>query len=151
MSQKGSEADARALAAAVRDLIVKDEDNNEVLDDGVIRLDKAHRLQFKLVFASQPARSRYRVILVIHKRAANSPVHSGEIRNARHATTITKFLNVLNSPPRLEFEVVHRAPHRFHDGPGPYETTIALTPTDSADTPDEEDTTTMSYDFVARR
>jgi hypothetical protein len=149
MSQKGSEVGARALAASVRELVVKDEDGNAVGSDAVLRLVKAHVLHFRLEFASQPTRNRYRVTLVIHRRGRGSPVSSGEIRNADHATTFTQFVNVQNSPPRLEFDVVHRDPHRFHAGPGPYETTIALTPTDSAGNPDEEDTSSMAYDFVA--
>lgn len=149
MSQKEAEASTRALAPAVRELVVRDEDGNEVESDGVVRLVKANVLRFRVEFDSQPARSRYRVTLVIHRRGRSSPVNSGEIRNARHATTFTQLVNVQNSPPRLEFQVTHPEPHRFHDGPGPYETTVALTPTDSAGNPDEDDTSSMSYDFVA--
>jgi hypothetical protein len=127
---------------------VKDQDGNTVGEDGVIKLEKAHLLHFRLEFASQPARSKYRVTLVINRRGKSSSVHSGEIRHARHATTFAKLVSVQNDPPRLEFDVMHHEPHRFHDGPGPYETTIALTPTDGAGTPDEEDSSTMSYDFV---
>jgi hypothetical protein len=36
----------------------------------------------------------------------------------------------------------------FHDGTGPYETTIALTPIDANGKPVESETSAMSYDFT---
>ena len=148
MSGRESRANTRLLAAAVRDLRVTQEDGTEVDDQAVVKLSNAHTLHLRVEFDSLPTATRYRVTLVIYKRGRSSAAHSGEIRNSPTATTFTQTVNVMNSPPRLEFDVVDDRRSRFHDGPGPYDTTIALTPVDSGGTPVESETSSMSYDFV---
>jgi hypothetical protein len=143
-----TESEEKVITPAVRDLRVTDETGHDITEDAVINLHNAHVLHFRLEFDSQPDKTRYRVTVVIHKRGRSSAAHSGEIRNARFATTFTQSVNVFLSPPRLEFEIIDTTPDRFHDGQGPYETTIALTPMDAGGTPIEGETSSMSYDFV---
>jgi hypothetical protein len=151
MSRRESEADAQTFTIPIRDLRVTDETGDEISDEAVINLDNAHVLHFKLELDSEPASSQYRVTVVIHKRGRSSWASSGEIRNARLATTFTHDVTVFLRPPRLEFDIIDTTPDRFHDGPGPYETTIALTPMDSDGKPIESQTSTMSYDFVGAK
>lgn len=143
-----TESNDNGLLSAVRNLIVTDDQGNVIDEEAVINLHNADTLNFKLVFASPPEASEYRVTLVIHKRGRSSAVDSGEIRNARTATTFTQTRPVLDSPPRIQFDVVDTGPHPFHDGPGPYETTIALTPIDAGGKPVESETSSVSYDFT---
>lgn len=153
MNRKEPESDAQILPVAVREFRVTHDDGTEVDNQAVVTLKKAHPLHFRLEFESQPTSTQYRVTLVIHKRGGTLSAHSGEIRNAPIATAFTQTLNVQNSPPRLEFDVddanilITSIPP-FHDGPGPYETTIALTPIDAGGNPIEDETSATSYDFT---
>jgi hypothetical protein len=147
MSRAESESDNKVTPPAVRDLIVTDQEGNEI-EGAVINLGRAHVLHFRLEFDLSPSSSRYRVTVVIHRRGRTSTAQAGEIRNARFTTTFTHIIPVFLTPPRLEFDIVDTTPHRWHDGPGSYDSAIALTPLEQDGTPIESETSAVSYDFV---
>lgn len=151
MSRQESEADIRQTPVAISNIRVKDSGGKALHKDAVVLEKKSKALKFTLFFASSPMSKRYRVTLVIHKRGeAVADGDSGEFRHAHTATTFTEEFDVLGgAQSRLEFEVKENRLILFHDGPGPYDTSIALTPIDdSTGKPIESQTTSMSYGFT---
>jgi hypothetical protein len=137
-------------AELVRNLLIHHSDGTTV-EGNMVTLSKADTLHFRLEFDPTMADRRFRVTVVICHRGktATTPVLKNEFRHTRVATTFTwPMVDVQGTPPWLEFDVVDTTPPDFHAGPGPYETTIALTPTDEASKPDEENTSSLSYDFT---
>lgn len=137
-------------AELVRNFIIRHSDDTPV-EGNVITLSKAHVLRFRLEFYPTMTDRQFRVTVVIHHRGktATTPVPPNEFRHAEFATTFTwPLVEVQGDPPSLEFDVEDTEPPHFHDGQGPYETTIALTPMDVNGEPDEEATSALSYDFT---
>jgi hypothetical protein len=149
MSQESSEpADAR-LSEKLYNFRVRDKNDKEVGRDAKVRQADADRLTFTLEFREPPASHIVRVSVVIHKSGADNSGTSGAYKSAPLATTFVHFVEVVGAPPRLEFPILHHEHaelgERWHDGPGPYDTTIALTPMNANGEPDEGSTSALRY------
>jgi hypothetical protein len=152
MSQESSEsADAR-LSEKLYNLRVRDKNDKEVGRDAKLHLADADRLTFTLEFREPPTSHIIRVTFTIHKRGGDQNGTSGAYKPAPVATTFVHFVEAVGDPPRLEFPILHhdhdKLGMRWHDGTGPYDTTIALTPTDANGEPDEGSTSALSYGFT---
>ncbi len=152
MSQERLESPDAALAKKLYNFSVRDQNNKEVGRDKKLDLKAANRLTLTLEFREAPTSHLIRVCVVINKRGDDLNGASGSYKPASIATTFVHIAEVLRDPPRLEFSILHRQSEkpeiRWHDGAGPYDTTIALTPMDVNGEPDETATSALSYEFT---
>jgi hypothetical protein len=117
----------------------------------ILGLSSVRKLHFTLEFDETMTDRQFWVTVVIHRRGRTTTllnVPQNEFRHSRAATSFSRPIDVQGNPPLLEFDIEDDEPPEFHDGPGPYETAIALTPTDENGAPDEGRTSSLSYDFT---
>jgi hypothetical protein len=120
----------------------------------LVKLRGLHKLRFRLEFKDTLEDTRFWVTVVIRRRGRTAMSNTtdnnrpNEFRLSRYATSFRRMYDVQGDPPWLEFEVEDNEPEQYHDGPGPYETAIALTPPDENGEPDEQRDSSLSYDFT---
>lgn len=151
----GSEHGLLRLSEKVSNLRVHHSDDEEVGSDHIVHLSKANPLTFVLELDEMPESELVRVTLIINKRGPSNAGTAGPFFHARLATTFEDFIEVEEAEdgtPTLTFSVTdpEKVSERWHDGPGPYDTSIALTSTDEGGDPIEESTSAMSYEFTGK-
>lgn len=122
----------------------------------LVHLRRLLKLRFRVEFEETMEDRQLWVTVVIRRRGRTSEsLPDGdnlpnEYRHSRYATSFRDLKDVQGDPqhPYLQFEVEDNEPVQFHDGPGPYETAIALTPPNENGEPNEERDSSLSYDFT---
>jgi hypothetical protein len=143
------------LSEKVRNLRVRHSDGEEVKSDHIVFLNRANPLNFILELDEMPENALVRVTLIINKRGPSHSGTSGPFFHAPLATTFADFSEVEETEdgtPFLKFSVIdpEARSERWHNGPGPYDTSIALTSTNEDGEPIEESTSAMSYGFTGK-